>query len=845
MKFNKIILILMLSAALLCMTAVSAADDIVPAMDDTNSIAADIDEQISGENDSDFEPAGQENENDLMAASDDDNLTEDGGEFVDTTEAYYYLNEFRREKGAWYWEIDDVSKVYFNTLDTNQLEPLVRNEALEETAKIRAKEIAEVFSHTRPDGSSFFTAYPDYPMPTGECIARGYRTCEDVTEAWKETNEPFDGQGHRREMLDPLSNCVGIAGYKDKYGVIYWVQDYGYDSNYTSSNVEYLVSTVNLDVPDIVKSYYDSEKKLNITLTDAGTPISNATLKIEIDGKNLTATTDSNGKAFVDSDLAIGVHKAVVSWGNIAATSKIKISPIYINVSDSTGFYGNTGLTATLTNNSVPLVDEDLSVRIWGVATYYLYTDSNGAVDFNLNDLDAGVYDADVFYKDISEKIKITVNKVPTSISSSWKETSRNSGSVKASLTPALPDVEITFSVGGKNYTMPLKDGEASLDLSDLTVGDYCVKATYAGDVNHEAADTTIEFRIADVKIRADDLTKCYSEPGNFTAILTKDGKPYAYADVSISISNISYSKTTDKNGMVSLPVDFESGTYDATAVFEDLNAKAKITINKIATETGLSYVQTSYDKAILTSSITPYIKSGNVTFYVDGERYEGIINDSAASLKLKNLKPGNHTAGAVYAGDRNHEASSANVTLIIPEYDIRISADDLTKFYTGNKQFGVGVTYGQDKPLVNESVEITIAGNTYARTTDENGRTSLKIDLPPKTYTAEVTCANTSVTSKIVVKSIITAKNVNAKRSAKTLKITVSLKKVNGKYLKNKKVTLKFNKKTIKAKTNKKGAVTFTIKKNVYSKLKAGKKYTYQVTYGKDSVKKSIKFKN
>ena len=151
MKFNKIILILMLSAALLCMTAVSAADDIVPAMDDTNSIAADIDEQISGENDSDFEPAGQENENDLMAASDDDNLTEDGGEFVDTTEAYYYLNEFRREKGAWYWEIDDVSKVYFNTLDTNQLEPLVRNEALEETAKIRAKEIAEVFSHTRPD----------------------------------------------------------------------------------------------------------------------------------------------------------------------------------------------------------------------------------------------------------------------------------------------------------------------------------------------------------------------------------------------------------------------------------------------------------------------------------------------------------------------------------------------------------------------------------------------------------------------------------------------------------------------------------------------------------------------
>jgi hypothetical protein len=69
-------------------------------------------------------------------------------------------------------------------------------------------------------------------------------------------------------------------------------------------------------------------------------------------------------------------------------------------------------------------------------------------------------------------------------------------------------------------------------------------------------------------------------------------------------------------------------------------------------------------------------------------------------------------------------------------------------------------------------------------------------------------------------------------------------LKKVNGKYLKNKKVTLKFNKKTLKAKTNKKGVVTFTIKKNVYSKLKTNKKYTYQVIYAKDKVKKTIKFK-
>ena len=61
---------------------------------------------------------------------------------------------------------------------------------------------------------------------------------------------------------------------------------------------------------------------------------------------------------------------------------------------------------------------------------------------------------------------------------------------------------------------------------------------------------------------------------------------------------------------------------------------------------------------------------------------------------------------------------------------------------------------------------------------------------------------------------------------------------------MKGKKVTLKFNKKTFKVKTNKKGVATFTIKNSIYKKLKVGKKYTYQVTYLKDTVKKSIKFK-
>lgn len=85
--------------------------------------------------------------------------------------------------------------------------------------------------------------------------------------------------------------------------------------------------------------------------------------------------------------------------------------------------------------------------------------------------------------------------------------------------------------------------------------------------------------------------------------------------------------------------------------------------------------------------------------------------------------------------------------------------------------------------------------------------------------------------------------KKVKVKKSAKKLVLKATL-KINGKLAKGKKVTFKFNKKTYRAKTNKKGVAKIIIKKSVLKKLKVGKKVKYQVSYGKTTVKKTVKVK-
>lgn len=147
--------------------------------------------------------------------------------FIDVSEAYQLLNEFRTTPGIWQWNEDDKTKTVFNTPDTVNLSALAQDSSLEDTAKVRAKELVSLFEHTRPDGSSCFTAFPEGLLAAGENIACGQITAEAVTDAWAEKEYKYEGQGHRRNMLSEFFNKVGIACYVYE-GTPFWVQDFAY-----------------------------------------------------------------------------------------------------------------------------------------------------------------------------------------------------------------------------------------------------------------------------------------------------------------------------------------------------------------------------------------------------------------------------------------------------------------------------------------------------------------------------------------------------------------------------------------------------------------------------------------
>lgn len=101
------------------------------------------------------------------------------------------------------------------------LSPLSIDQPSAAAALVRAKEIENSFSHTRPNGSSFSTALTEQGARyrrSGENIAWGQKTPEQVMQGWM--NSP----GHRANIMNPNFTSIGVGYYRSTSGTNYWTQ---------------------------------------------------------------------------------------------------------------------------------------------------------------------------------------------------------------------------------------------------------------------------------------------------------------------------------------------------------------------------------------------------------------------------------------------------------------------------------------------------------------------------------------------------------------------------------------------------------------------------------------------
>lgn len=97
---------------------------------------------------------------------------------------------------------------------------LTWNSGLEQACAVRAVEASQSFSHTRPDGSDWWTVNSN--LMYGENLAKGYESAEAAVQAWM--NSPT----HKANILDAEFASGAIAIHIGSNGQWFWAQEFGY-----------------------------------------------------------------------------------------------------------------------------------------------------------------------------------------------------------------------------------------------------------------------------------------------------------------------------------------------------------------------------------------------------------------------------------------------------------------------------------------------------------------------------------------------------------------------------------------------------------------------------------------
>lgn len=120
-------------------------------------------------------------------------------------------------------------------------------------------------------------------------------------------------------------------------------------------------------------------------------------------------------------------------------------------------------------------------------------TNSKGLGYLNLN-LKAGEYILKATFNGITAKNKIIVK--PADLNIDIKDILAGETEVITVKLPANATGTILFVIDGKTYSKTLKNGTASVEIANLTLGKHTLKVIYSGDDKYTNNTKTLEFNI-------------------------------------------------------------------------------------------------------------------------------------------------------------------------------------------------------------------------------------------------------------------------------------------------------------------------------------------------------------
>ena len=480
---------------------------------------------------------------------------------------------------------------------------------------------------------------------------------------------------------------------------------------------------------DITKYYKGSTKYTAKFLDSHGNALKNTNVKIKLNGVTYTQKTNSNGVASLAVNLKPGTYKAIATnpQTGFSLTNTVKVLSTISSKDISKVYQDSRKFTATFyKSNGKVLANKNIKFKLNG-KTFTKKTNSKGVAKLSIASLKKGTYKITSYNRDgltKTNKIKV-VRSTTTSLTTyaytflkSDKKTIKVKLLNKFGYAPGKGKV-ITFKVNGKSYTAKTNaKGIAKIKLPSLKAGVYTVKYQFKKNGFYKGSSAKNKLTIIPSK-NPTYTVKSTTTFGNgagtpFKVALTSGSVPLASKTITLKVDGNTYTKTTDKNGVVSLPINLAIGKYTITYTNKgDSKVNSKTGTSEInvvkrnATSLTWKSSTTFYQgqqsiSILLLDSNSKAISGGTVKLVANSKTYTATTSSSGyATFKTSMSTVGNQTVSFNFVGNNLNAPSSSTKTVTILKNDIISiknivsAASSLKNYYEKNKKMPTTVTAG------------------------------------------------------------------------------------------------------------------------------------------------------
>ena len=492
---------------------------------------------------------------------------------------------------------------------------------------------------------------------------------------------------------------------------------------------------------------------------------------IGISGQNFIVPI-KNGKAILTYKFFPGIYAADVIYPGDENFNKASTTTSF-TITEEKHELKNTTINVDVTT-------QDNEVTI----TAYVNPAATGLVEFNIDGstsyipvnngnavlrttLDAGDYNAVITYLGDSG---FNANK--TSKAFSVKDPVKKNTTIDLDVNDDFIVVKVEadatglvkLEIGGKKYYAPVENGIATINIQSLDAGKHTVAVNYAGDDNYEPASKNMTIPAKDkIEIIAPNVVKYYHGSERFNAYVVFNGNPLADKVLSIILNGVTYTKTTDKDGMATIALNLDSGNYDVSVQVDDMVVKSLVTIKPTVKGTDVVKMHrnaTQYYATFLDSDGKFLADGTTVQFNINGVLYDRKIqgNEGLARMNI-NLDAGKYIITAI--NPITGESAANNITVLSKIVENR----NMTKYYKNATQYTIQIL-GDDGQAVGagKSVIFNINGLFYERQTNASGIAKLNINLDAGDYIITAEYEGCAVSNNIKVLPLVTAKDLTKK---------------------------------------------------------------------------------